>query len=111
MNFCEICDRHLNIKEEFDENLKTRHVYLFCIKCNYKIQCDNFKLFYKNYQKTALKNNTIKMNEYKSNDITLPLKKSKCTNCNQTNLNRYEKKYSKSSFAINHICSNCFTNF
>lgn len=115
MNLCPNCSKLLMIREEI--KLNTRAIFWYCTQCNYKKKAINMQIEKKIYR---LKTPNVKkssfqqkkeINRHKSKDITLPIRKSTCTHCKQTNLNKYENKYHKSNFYVENICSNCYLIF
>lgn len=108
--FCEKCDCLLHVKEILNEDNK-RELYRFCKNenCDYKKKCTSFKILKKDYRFKLV--NRTHLNEHKSKDSTLPIKKSKCPKCKKTNINKYERKYFRNQFFINHLCSSCNYNW
>lgn len=115
MNFCTKCDQYLSIQEELIDG-KQRNIYLYCINCQCKFECQNYQIQHKCYRQKS-KDEFVVMNQhlnaYKSKDITLPMKQTKCPKCKQTNMNKFERIYFKNNhqFELNYICSNCYHNW
>ena len=105
MEFCENCKNYLFLKEQKINDKRT--LYYYCKCCEFQKECDNNKISFKRYkfeeQKTDENNH---MNKYKTNDMTLPRKSTKCPKCKKTNNNVYEVKYLNNCYNLNMICSN-----
>ena len=115
MNFCGECHKYLSVQEEINEKHE-RCLYWFCPDCKYKIECKNFQIEHKIYQQRCKDDFMLRnkhLNKHKAQDITLPIKESKCPKCLQVNLNHYEPIYFKNihQFEMNHICSHCHHNW
>jgi hypothetical protein len=111
MFFCEKnCGAYLQLFEELTEK-NERILFYRCTKCNYKVICNTKQFEVRNYiqtKKLYINKETI---SYKTQDITLPKKKSNCVYCKTTNLNRFERKCVQNIISITNICSNCFCSF
>ena len=123
MNFCTQCHQFLSIREEIQQIQnsqktppKKRNIYLYCVNCQCKFECKNYRIELKYYRQKS-KDEFVVMNQhlnaYKSKDITLPMQKKKCPKCKQTNMNKFERIYFKNNhqFELNYICSNCYYNW
>jgi len=121
--FCNKCNNTLTIREEFiEKDGNKKGIFYYCCnkECNHErnpVPISEYQVFYKNYRniennKSSSSSNDSHLNEYKSHDITLPSKLSKCPRCNKRNDNKYERKISTSgTIYINKICSHCYHNW
>ena len=110
MHFCDKCECLLVVRELLTAE-KKRVLYYICNNgtCDTKKLCTSFRISKKNYRHKLSDKNYL--NKFKTKDSTLPIKKSTCPKCNKTNINKYERKYFRNQFFINHICSSCYHNW
>ena len=120
MNFCIKCNKYLSIREEIVPHPTdpTRGLFWYCNdpECDFKLECTDFQIEHKIYQQRCKDDFMIRnqhLNRHKTQDITLPIKKSKCPKCHQISLNHYEPIYFKNihQFEMNNICSHCYHNW
>jgi hypothetical protein len=114
MEFCE-CGNFLFQREILittdDPTVNKKKLIYYCQCCDFKKDCENYKIYSKIYKNNNIINNNKNKNKMKLNDKTLPSIKIKCKKCKKINENKYEIHYMNNSYHRNIICKNCHTNW